>query len=111
MIQRCIPGRASCAFPCWACGIGCGNPARRLAFVADEQPPVGEFHFVQISDSHIGFGAEANRDVTATLQVAIDRIAANRMDPSSVPVKGIEGPDVRIPQLETHPSLEWRHVR
>jgi 3',5'-cyclic-AMP phosphodiesterase len=32
------------------------------------------FHFVQISDSHIGFNKPANSDVNATLQVAIDRI-------------------------------------
>lgn len=50
--------------------------SRRLALAADETPPVAEFHFVQISDSHIGFAADANRDVTATLQVAIDRINA-----------------------------------
>jgi Icc protein len=30
-----------------------------------------EFSFVQISDSHIGFNKEANKDVTATLQEAI----------------------------------------
>ncbi len=28
----------------------------------------GGFSFVQISDSHIGFNKEANKDVTATLQ-------------------------------------------
>jgi 3',5'-cyclic-AMP phosphodiesterase len=33
-----------------------------------------EFSFIQISDSHIGFNKEANPDVTATLQVAVDRI-------------------------------------
>jgi Icc protein len=33
-----------------------------------------DFSFIQISDSHIGFNKEANPDVTATLQVAIDRI-------------------------------------
>ena len=56
--------------------------SRRLAFAADEKPPVGEFHFVQISDSHIGFAADANRDVTATLQVAIDRINALQPAPA-----------------------------
>lgn len=35
-----------------------------------------EFSFVQISDSHIGFNKEANNDVTATLQKAVDRINA-----------------------------------
>jgi 3',5'-cyclic AMP phosphodiesterase CpdA len=41
-----------------------------------------DFSFVQISDSHIGFNTEANPDVTATLQVAVDRIntAAPRPD-------------------------------
>jgi 3',5'-cyclic AMP phosphodiesterase CpdA len=32
--------------------------------------------FVQISDSHIGFNKDANPDVTATLQTAVDRINA-----------------------------------
>ena len=36
----------------------------------------GDFTFVQISDSHIGFDKAANTDVTATLQVAIDKINA-----------------------------------
>jgi Icc protein len=34
----------------------------------------GELYFAQISDSHIGFSKEANPDVTATLQVAVDRL-------------------------------------
>ena len=36
----------------------------------------GSFSFVQISDSHIGFNKEANKDVTATLQEAVGRINA-----------------------------------
>jgi Icc protein len=36
----------------------------------------GELFFAQISDSHIGFSKEANPDVTATLQVAVDRLNA-----------------------------------
>jgi 3',5'-cyclic AMP phosphodiesterase CpdA len=36
----------------------------------------GDFSFVQISDSHIGFAKEPNKDVTATLKLAIDRINA-----------------------------------
>ncbi|HEY3755872.1 MAG TPA: metallophosphoesterase [Opitutaceae bacterium] len=38
--------------------------------------PAGSFHFVQISDSHIGFQKPANRDVTATLRETISRINA-----------------------------------
>jgi 3',5'-cyclic-AMP phosphodiesterase len=34
----------------------------------------GEFSFVQISDTHIGFSKDANKDVTATLQKAVGRI-------------------------------------
>ena len=36
----------------------------------------GELSFVQISDSHMGFNKAANPDVTATLQVAVDKINA-----------------------------------
>jgi len=34
----------------------------------------GDFSFVQISDSHMGFNKPANPDVAATLQVAVDKI-------------------------------------
>jgi len=36
----------------------------------------GDFSFVQISDSHIGFNKEANKDVIGTLQKAIAKINA-----------------------------------
>src|SRR5438552_18263248 len=36
----------------------------------------GDFTFVQISDSHIGFSKEPNKDVAATLAIAIDKINA-----------------------------------
>jgi Icc protein len=36
----------------------------------------GDFSFVQISDSHIGFNKAANQDVAGTLKVAIDKINA-----------------------------------
>jgi 3',5'-cyclic AMP phosphodiesterase CpdA len=35
-----------------------------------------DFSFVQISDSHIGFSKEANKDVLGTLQAAVDKINA-----------------------------------
>jgi Icc protein len=44
----------------------------------------GELAFVQISDSHIGFNKPANPDVTATLQVAIDKINALSVRPEFV---------------------------
>jgi len=40
-----------------------------------------DFSFIQISDSHIGFNKEANPDVTATLQVAVDRINSSEATP------------------------------
>src|ERR1051325_5848408 len=45
-----------------------GTPA------ADDQK--GDFSFAQISDSHIGFSKEVNKDVSGTLQLAVDRINA-----------------------------------
>ncbi len=36
----------------------------------------GDFSFVQISDSHIGFNKDANKDVIGTLQKAIAKINA-----------------------------------
>jgi 3',5'-cyclic AMP phosphodiesterase CpdA len=44
----------------------------------------GEFTFVQISDSHIGFNNVPNMDVTGTLQKAVDRIRALPMRPAFV---------------------------
>src|SRR5262249_37324402 len=35
-----------------------------------------DFTFVQLSDSHIGFSKEPNRDVTATLRLAVERLNA-----------------------------------
>jgi plastocyanin len=40
--------------------------------------------FVQISDSHIGFNKEANRDVIATLQEAVARINALEVAPAFI---------------------------
>ena len=47
------------------------------AFGADAAADAkGDFSFAQISDSHIGFSKEVNKDVTGTLQLAVDRINA-----------------------------------
>lgn len=43
---------------------------------ADIPGSVGGFSFVQISDSHIGFAKDPNRDVVGTLRTAVDRINA-----------------------------------
>jgi 3',5'-cyclic-AMP phosphodiesterase len=48
------------------------------SLVGQETPgnmqPEGEFTLVQISDTHIGFNKDANKEVTATLQKAVQRI-------------------------------------
>src|SRR3954470_21646237 len=48
------------------------------------EPPAavkGDFSFAQISDSHIGFSKDANKDVAGTLQLAIDRVNAMKSRP------------------------------
>lgn len=52
------------------------------ALPSDKAPSAGELSFLQISDSHIGFAQEANRDVTATFQAALDRINALPVPPA-----------------------------
>ncbi len=47
----------------------------------DDAEAKGDFSFVQISDSHIGFNKEANKDVTATLQEAVGKINALQRTP------------------------------
>lgn len=41
-----------------------------------------DLSFLQISDSHIGFNKEANKDVTETFRIALDRINAMPTPPS-----------------------------
>ena len=41
-----------------------------------QQAPAGDFRFVQISDSHIGFNRPANPDVNETLRAAVAKINA-----------------------------------
>jgi hypothetical protein len=45
------------------------------------EPAASDFTFVQISDSHIGFAKDPNKDVVATLRLAIDRINALKTQP------------------------------
>jgi 3',5'-cyclic AMP phosphodiesterase CpdA len=44
--------------------------------------PATDLSFLQISDSHIGFSKEANKDVTETFKIALDRINAMATPPS-----------------------------
>ena len=60
----------------------CGGvlSSRALGQTPDSQRKV-DFTFAQISDSHIGFSKEPNKDVTATLELAISRINTLPMRP------------------------------
>lgn len=55
---------------------GTGLVGRALADASAQPLPAGAPTFVQISDTHVGFHGEANQDVLATFQTAIDRINA-----------------------------------
>jgi len=49
---------------------------------AEAQTPSASFNFVQISDTHIGFKGEANKDVMGSFEAAIARIKALDPKPS-----------------------------
>src|SRR6266513_3786283 len=49
---------------------------------ASEPLPATDLSFLQISDSHIGFNKDANKDVTQTFKIALDRINAMPIPPS-----------------------------
>jgi Icc protein len=63
-------------------GIPTSFPVSRLPFLTDTQRK--SIFFVQISDSHIGFNKEANKDVTATLQEAVAKVNALPQRPALV---------------------------
>src|SRR4051794_35904310 len=56
--------------------VGGGIPSSRAFGQAGDGAGPGSFSFVQISDSHIGFSKEPNKDVVATLQATVDKINA-----------------------------------
>ncbi len=60
-----------------------GLPSSR-AFGRQPADATGDFSFVQISDSHIGFAKDPNRDVTSTLKAAVDRVNALSVPPTFV---------------------------
>ena len=49
-----------------------------------KQKTTSGLHFVQISDSHMGFNKPANADVTSTLQAAVDKINALTEEPDFI---------------------------
>jgi len=59
-------------------GVISGHPLEHMMHGGADK---NDFTFVQISDSHIGFNKEANNNVIATLQEAIDKIKAQPRSP------------------------------
>src|SRR5438270_13992756 len=63
--------------------VGSGVLSSR-AFGQNMKAMKGELHFVQISDSHMGFNKPANPNVVATLQATIDKINALPQEPEFI---------------------------
>jgi plastocyanin len=63
-------------------GIPTSFPLSRLPLLTAEQRK--SIFFAQISDSHIGFNKDANKDVTATLQEAVAKLNALPQNPAFV---------------------------
>ena len=67
----------------WTLGGGIAS-SRLFGATGHQAGSAGDFSFVQISDSHIGFDKAANSDVTATCQAAIDKINALPIEPDLI---------------------------
>src|SRR3954464_6237586 len=79
---RCMAWAGTATVWGMAGGIPSSFAASRLPFLRDAQRQ--SIFFVQISDSHIGFSKEANKDVTATLQEAVAKVNALPQSPALV---------------------------
>ncbi len=79
---RCMAWAGTATVWGMAAGIPTSFPVSRLPFLTDAERK--SIFFVQISDSHIGFAKEANKDVTATLQEAVAKVNALPQSPALV---------------------------
>jgi 3',5'-cyclic AMP phosphodiesterase CpdA len=59
-----------------------GGVPRMLDIATADAAALDKLHFVQVSDSHIGFDKDPNHDSTGTFQAAIDRIGAMKKRPA-----------------------------
>ncbi len=66
----------------WTAAGGVLSSARLGQASAEERSAAGDFSFVQISDTHIGFKGAANKDAMGTFQEAIAKIKALRPAPA-----------------------------
>ena len=67
----------------WAASGGVLS-SRMISPASAAESAAGSFSFVQISDTHVGFKGEANKDAAATLQQVVDRINAMPSPPAFV---------------------------
>src|SRR5881397_3751638 len=67
----------------WTAGGGTFS-SRVLPTAEAAEGASGDFSFVQISDTHVGFKGEANKDAAATLQHVVDRVNGLRPAPAFV---------------------------
>src|SRR5262245_40762658 len=79
---RCMAWAGTATVWGMAGGIPKSFPISRLPFLTETQRK--SVFFVQISDSHIGFNKEANKDVTATLHEAVAKVNALPQNPALV---------------------------
>src|SRR3977135_4390950 len=63
-------------------GVLASKTLAEIAKTGASLPTARDLSFLQISDSHIGFSKEANKDVTETFKIALDRINAMPTPPS-----------------------------
>ncbi|HYK61866.1 MAG TPA: metallophosphoesterase [Bryobacteraceae bacterium] len=70
-------------------------------FGQNNQPAKGELHFVQISDSHIGFNKPANPEVVGTLRAAVDKINLLPAEPEFIIHTGDLSHDSEPGQFDT----------
>src|SRR5256712_11357882 len=63
-------------------GVLASRTLSEIAKAGGSLPAATDLSFLQISDSHIGFSKEANKDVTETFRIALDRINAMPTRPS-----------------------------
>src|SRR5437016_12366908 len=63
-------------------GVIVSKTLAQIAKAGGSLPTATDLSFLQISDSHIGFAKDANKDVTETFKGALDRINAMQTPPS-----------------------------
>ncbi|MFL5603877.1 MAG: cupredoxin domain-containing protein [Gemmatimonadaceae bacterium] len=79
---RCMAWAGTASVWALSGGIPTSFALNRLPFMSDSQRK--SIFFAQVSDSHIGFNKEANKDVTATLQEAVGKVNALPQRPAFV---------------------------